>query len=405
MFECTPSVPTKNVVKTESTPVICKVESVHSELDIKYEGPIFECDRNPVDPKNVGQERALPPQNPAMPPAGPPTLVRPPQAPGMPPMRQPMPGYYVRGPHNYYPPPTDPRYVPYNGSPGQPYDGGAYRAVGPDPMRYRYAPTGPQPPYPVQQAYLRYPGYGPMPPRNYLVNVPAPGYQVASTTLYSARSPNKPALVRMPGPRPPTFQNNVRGGIVRPRGAGFQPPPRRMHNPRNPTIPPSAPPVPRSTRPNANQTQPGTQKTTSLIVLSDSDDEIEMIVQEKQKAATSSIQNRQTVVNNMQKLLPGARIQKGKPVVKSEITMPKSREMLSQQMLNRMSQGGISITPVKASPNKPKPMNNDQGTKLVVVVNETGSHYALALPNGSKLILTPEQVAQIRASNNGKLVL
>ncbi|KAJ8686886.1 hypothetical protein QAD02_022680 [Eretmocerus hayati] len=72
------------------------------------------------------------------------------------------------------------------------------------------------------------------------------------------------------------------------------------------------------------------------------------------------------------------------------------------ELLQRVNEGGISISPIKPAP---APIITAQSTQIVVVVNETGSHYALALPNGSKLILTPEQVAQIRASNGGKLVL
>ncbi|XP_012287734.1 uncharacterized protein LOC105703723 isoform X2 [Orussus abietinus] len=127
------------------------------------------------------------------------------------------------------------------------------------------------------------------------------------------------------------------------------------------------------------------QKTTSLIVLSDSDDEIEMIITEKDPGRP-------------QRSKEEAR---KKPVITSEITVASPKNVLPPQIMQRMNQGGISITPVKP----PSLANQNSGTKLVVVVNETGSHYALALPNGSKLILTPEQVAQIRASNGGKLVL
>lgn len=124
---------------------------------------------------------------------------------------------------------------------------------------------------------------------------------------------------------------------------------------------------------------PSASKTTSLIVLSDDDDEIEMIVTEKsgtvKPKTTKSLQKPQDI---------------------------KSKLQMHPQLLQRMNEGGISISAVKP---KPQTQMTEQGTKLVVVVNETGSHYALALPNGSKLILTPEQVAQIRASNDGKLTL
>lgn len=93
---------------------------------------------------------------------------------------------------------------------------------------------------------------------------------------------------------------------------------------------------------------------------------------------------------------------KQKPVITSDITVASAKDVIPPQIIQRMSQGGISITPIKNTP--PSPTTNTN-TQLVVVVNETGNHYALALPNGSKLILTPEQVAQIRASNGGKLIL
>ncbi|XP_066582319.1 uncharacterized protein [Prorops nasuta] len=128
-------------------------------------------------------------------------------------------------------------------------------------------------------------------------------------------------------------------------------------------------------------------KTTSLIVLSDSDDEIEMIITEKTTDTVSTPVQSAT--------LP-------KPTITSEVTVPAPMSHIPLQILQRMNQGGISITPVKPPPPQ---QSSSSHTQLVVVVNETGSHYALALPNGSKLILTPEQVAQIRASNGGKLVL
>jgi len=147
-----------------------------------------------------------------------------------------------------------------------------------------------------------------------------------------------------------------------------------------------------------SSTENSGQKVTSLIVLSDSDDEIEMIIMEKNPTNTTekTIPTRARS-SESQKI---ANQSKQKPTITSDITVPSTKSILSPQIIQRMSQGGISITPVK---NNPPPTNTN--TQLVVVVNETGSHYALALPNGSKLILTPEQVAQIRASNGGKLIL
>ena len=160
-------------------------------------------------------------------------------------------------------------------------------------------------------------------------------------------------------------------------------------NPRNVT-----PRLQKLTKPNPNSgnSTPTKQNTTSLIVLSDSDDDIEMIITEKPNAeAAPSVSSPKKNV--------GQPVQRRKPIVTSEVTVSNPKSTLPPQIVQRMSQGGISITPVKTNP-PPNP-----NTQLVVVVNETGSHYALALPNGSKLILTPEQVAQIRASNGGKLIL
>lgn len=133
-------------------------------------------------------------------------------------------------------------------------------------------------------------------------------------------------------------------------------------------------------KPQPSSSKPGT-KTTSLIVLSDSDDEIEMIIEEKAPTITTN-----------RNILPKPSPQPIQP----------KKPQLPAELVQRMSEGNISISPIK--PAQPA-VSVSPSTQLVVVVNETGSHYALALPNGSKLILTPEQVAQIRASNGGKLVL
>ncbi|XP_012266127.2 uncharacterized protein LOC105691897 isoform X1 [Athalia rosae] len=135
--------------------------------------------------------------------------------------------------------------------------------------------------------------------------------------------------------------------------------------------------------------------TTSLIVLSDSDDEIEMIITEKKKPAQGATPANIPSQNNV-------KIQATQsPIVTSHVTVSAANG-LPPQIMQRMTQGGISITPIKTQQTQAFQNSN---TQLVVVVNETGSHYALSLPNGSKLILTTDQVAQIRASNNGKLML
>lgn len=162
--------------------------------------------------------------------------------------------------------------------------------------------------------------------------------------------------------------------------------------PLNPRIP-RAPQPRRAVRPPAPAAAP---KSTSLIVLSDSDDEIEMTVIEKGNATKGTAAKPRAQANQ-------------KPPLTQQDVVNSVKSILPSQVVQRINQGGISITPVKK--NQPKttptkttpPAGLTTNPQLVVVVNETGSHYALALPNGSKLILTPEQVAQIRASNGGNL--
>ncbi|XP_043471332.1 probable serine/threonine-protein kinase DDB_G0282963 isoform X1 [Leptopilina heterotoma] len=194
--------------------------------------------------------------------------------------------------------------------------------------------------------------------------------------------------------------NHPNGAVIRSMplaGNGMRNPvPRARHPGPRMTARVAAPPqrlrLPKPNPPAAAAAAAKKNNTTSLIVLSDSDDEIEMIYTEKKRDSTTpSVSPRKTVQTSPRR----------KPIVTSEVTVAKSKSTLPPQIMQRMSQGGISITPVKANP----PPVTNPNTQLVVVVNETGSHYALALPNGSKLILTPEQVAQIRASNGGKLIL
>lgn len=127
------------------------------------------------------------------------------------------------------------------------------------------------------------------------------------------------------------------------------------------------------------------QNATSLIVLSDSDDEIEMIIPTNSNTATPSPVKRPVNISS-----------NNAPSTTNDI-----QNKLPAELIQRIGEGNISISPIKPA----QPAMTASNTQLVVVVNETGSHYALALPNGGKLILTPEQVAQIRASNGGKLVL
>ncbi|XP_015594261.1 uncharacterized protein LOC107267283 [Cephus cinctus] len=140
----------------------------------------------------------------------------------------------------------------------------------------------------------------------------------------------------------------------------------------------------------------GPSKTTSLIVLSDGDDEIEMIIPEKSNNETVTAQ-----IQNPCKRKIDQQEQRERPVLTLQAVTPTTSTILHPVIMERLNQGEVSITPIKPTP----PPIQTAGTQLIVVVNETGSHYALALPNGSKIILTPDQIAQIRASNGGKLIL
>lgn len=393
-----------NERKSTDNTFICKVESVHSELDIKYEGPIYQFQRN--NSSSAQQNNGSTIQTPTIRAAGHPRLVRPTRAPTLP--NQVPPGYYVQPPQNY----VDPRAVRYGYGP---------QARGTLPYAYQQPGAHPPPPrgYSVQTRYWAPPNFQQLPPGAFPAGVrggyPVQGgvsqpnrHQGPSTTLYGARLPTQSSQNRMLAPRSMAMQNTILRYPSRPRAPLNQVPqaPRR-YNPR--PAPPQRTPTTRAAVPNrptprTPEAKKPVTKSTSLILLSDSDDEIEMIVPEKQSVKTPIAQNRTTPqVNNKTPTSPPR--PKSKPVVTSQITVSKPNELLSPQMLQRMSQGGISITPVKPAASKQKSPETAQGTKLVVVVNETGSHYALALPNGSKLILTPEQVAQIRASNGGKLVL
>lgn len=370
------------------TGVNCKVEnvvSVHSELDIKDEGPIYDSapsfdssytvnsnyvmlktEPNPMNYYVMQPNSAtVVPQN---------AIVQSPMVSSIiPPIQQ---GYYVQGAQNYIIQNPQSNFVP----------------------SHPFQPQGPQMIAPQQ--FINHSSYVP-----YMVTTTQPQSQYITTTNQQIVSQNvpenptfpvhsnstsisKPSQNRYPAPKQNyphlngvvTKSNTlVRGNAARPRVV------KNVQRTPNASV--------RMLKPRKSSTPPVNtgQKTTSLIVLSDSDDEIEMIITEKtspetEVEKTKTIPKKNTVQTRQ------------KPTVTSDVTVMKSR--IPPQILQRMNQGGISITPVKSTP----PAQNTN-TQLVVVVNETGSHYALALPNGSKLILTPEQVAQIRASNGGKLIL
>ncbi|KAL6262859.1 hypothetical protein P5V15_005648 [Pogonomyrmex californicus] len=359
-----------------STDAICNIESVssvHSELDIKDENPSYESnpminyDQNNYGPTNPQQNYYY-----MMPNSGiVQGVVAPPQVPQ---------GYYIQ-PHmqpNYImqtpPAPQQQQLVYQQQRPqmivGQPYVSNANYAS------YMVATTQPQIEYMIAARPMISPqNPNPRPQNRYNSNnrYPTPRQSLQHPNGAVIRSGSIP--IRSNGPRSANSKS-VRGGSVSQR------------TPRT---------VPRQKVPQTPSIENSGQKTTSLIVLSDSDDEIEMIIMEKPSTTVTSTDKVRSSASR-----DDINQFKQKPTITSDITVPSTKGILPPQIIQRMSQGGISITPVK---NNPPPQATNASTQLVVVVNETGSHYALALPNGSKLILTPEQVAQIRASNGGKLIL
>ncbi|XP_034193814.2 uncharacterized protein LOC117610476 isoform X1 [Osmia lignaria lignaria] len=382
-----------------SMEINCKienVESVHSELDIKDEGPIYDStgqyensyatNFNPnyvnyyvmqPNPVNVAPQNAYGQPGPVVS-----NIISPVQQ-----------SYYVPGGQNYIIHNPQPNFIP---SPP-------------------FQPQGPQMMAPQQ--FISQPSYVPymITPQSHPECVPTESQTVAaqqtpqnlSMYIQSPMPAAKPPQNRYPTPRQqiphphgavirssmpirgnfPHRANNGRPtkNVQQARGGA----PTRLQRPRRQAVP----------------SENTGQKTTSLIVLSDSDDEIEMIITEKTGASAESERTKTAPRKNYLQSKQNITAKSEDTAVTTTTattatTTTTTKSTISPQIIQRMSQGGISITPIKSAP----PVQNSN-TQLVVVVNETGSHYALALPNGSKLILTPEQVAQIRASNGGKLIL
>lgn len=423
-----PKTPSSNSSSNLKVKPVCKLESmdsVHSELDIKDEGPIMESEQNQnVNNYNINVQQGyvvvktehapmtnyyLMQQNPGVS-----RIVQ--QSPlmqqgaiirgTMPHVQQVEQGYCVQGTQSYVVQDSQQNFVPSQQHVVEPHNSrqmifqqtpqavGSQQYIGPQSymqMPYVVGATNP--------SFMTQPVQQPFNPREHCVNH---GMRPNLVPAQNARMTNKFALNRPP---PPLTRHNFphsNGAVIRsnvpikthfPRNVGP-----RTSFPKNSTSQSNGPKVQRKIKKVTDKTSSESstkKKTTSLIVLSDSDDEIEMIITEKTSTGTSSQQQQQQIQSSSR------RSTAQKPIVTSEVTESTSKGVLPPQIIQRMSQGGISITPVKSTP----PPVQNTNTQLVVVVNETGSHYALALPNGSKLILTPEQVAQIRASNGGKLIL
>lgn len=369
--------------------IVCKAEpidSVHSELDIKDEGPIFDSVANPFDSNynatlNQNYVMLNTNHNPinyyVMQPNPGPTNVIPqnaimqagPVVSGiMPPIQH---GYYMQGGQNYIIHNPQPSFV----SPQQPYQSQGPQMLAP-------------------QHFIGHPGYVPYvmpPPQTEYLPPHLPRGQVVTQVTQNSTPANSPTTrppARYSAPRPSFPHPN--GAVIRssmPIRGSF---PRVSNSKLSQQRVPSKVQKPR--KPSAASERTG-QKTTSLIVLSDSDDEIEMIITEKSRPQAEVGRSRPKSQGNANPVQ--------RPVVAPENPVATPKGAIPPQIIQRMSQGGISITPVRPAPQ----VQTTNNTQLVVVVNDTGSHYALSLPNGSKLILTPEQVAQIRASNGGKLIL
>ncbi|XP_074108170.1 uncharacterized protein LOC141533287 isoform X2 [Cotesia typhae] len=389
-----------------------KIESVHSVLDIKDEGPIMDSQPEPVSTGmhqnyvlvNAGNGPVnyvvMPPENPSLIPQSPMISVIP-----QVPMHS---GYYMHNPTGYL-------------IPNQPMSNHMHSYGEPSNLQMNQhmviqQNTNYMPPHNNYMPYhqMRAPMYsnryqGPM-MNQPGVNQPNMNHGINQPAVNNQPRINQPAMER-PLPRvvqnrPVTLPPRARhpdGAVIR-STVPFRPVYRpavtptlraRLAAPRNPNQQQSVRHIqPRPTLQKNNPPSKG--KTTSLIVLSDSDDEIEMIITEKPGTANSTTPQKPGPKNTVQKKVI-SRTGSTNSGSASKANPVTNKSGLTPQIIERMNQGGISITPVKPkSPAKTSPIS---ATQLVVVVNETGSHYALALPNGSKLILTPEQVAQIRASN------
>ncbi|XP_012054848.1 PREDICTED: putative uncharacterized protein DDB_G0286901 [Atta cephalotes] len=377
----TASVANKNKREVPSMDTICKIESVksvHSELDIKDEGPMYESNPNATsqqyeqsnyEPTNTQQKYYyMVPQNSGMVPQGAIIQGTVPQAPHATYyMQQP---YVIQTPQSKYLPPTQQQQFVYQ----------------------QQSPQIMAQPYVNNTNYVSYVAVATQPQTEYMV---APGPMInqlnsqnpvhCTPRLQNRYMQNNRQLA------PRQNSQHFNGSVIRSIGT-----PVRGQRPTNSKNVPLS--RQRQKTSQTSSTENSGQKVTSLIMLSDSDDEIEMIIMEKTPNTSEKTPTNRARSLESQRIANQSR---QKPTITSDITVPSTKGILSPQIIQRMSQGGISITPVK---NNPPPTTN-ANTQLVVVVNETGSHYALALPNGSKLILTPEQVAQIRASNGGKLIL
>lgn len=376
----------KQAVSSANT--VCKLESVksvHSELDIKDEGPIYESGSNHYEQNNYGPTNPqqnyyyVMQQNPGIAAGG---NVMPPL--GTPMMQQ---SVIVQGI-------ASPQVQSYYVQPG---------------AQTSYVMQNPQTNFlPVAQQQPVFPQQGPqmIPTQPYVNSVSYVPYMVATTTqpqeymvasITNQQNSSKPQNRCNQNNRYTTTsrQNSQHpnGMVIRGNNVPVRDTQRATSSKPRGNVSQQRTSKSRRKAPQTSSTENSGQKTTSLIVLSDSDDEIEMIITEKTSTEkeSRSVQAQRNVNQSKQK-----------PVITSDITVASAKGVIPPQIIQRMNQGGISITPIK---NTPPPPTTNGNTQLVVVVNETGSHYALALPNGSKLILTPEQVAQIRASNGGKLIL
>ncbi|KAL6445651.1 hypothetical protein ACFW04_000867 [Cataglyphis niger] len=372
-----------------STNAVCKlesVESVHSELDIKDEGPIYESGVNHYGQSNYGPTNPqqnyyyVVQQNPGIATGG--SVMTPL---GTPIMQQNM---IVQGVGSsqvqsyYVQPGAQPNYVLQNSQTN-------FLPAAQSVFQQQDSQMMATQPYVNNVSYVPYIVATNSQPQEYMVasttnqqNPPKPQNRSNQNSRYMTTS-------RQNSQHPNgTIKSNTLVKDTCQRTTSSKPIKGNVSQQRTSKI------APRRRAPQTSNTENNGQKTTSLIMLSDSDDEIEMIITEKANTTEKETRSMQTQRNVNQS--------RQKPVITSDITVASAKSVISPQIIQRMSQGGISITPVK---NTPPPSTANTNTQLVVVVNETGNHYALALPNGSKLILTPEQVAQIRASNGGKLIL
>lgn len=147
----------------------------------------------------------------------------------------------------------------------------------------------------------------------------------------------------------------------------------------------------------------------SIVYLSD-DDEIEII---EPVLKTPNNSPSKLLVNR-----PNITITPVKKTPQLPVTPPQTRPVLEPNLIKHFSRKGVDIFldprssrdsnhTSTTSPSSTKTSSSNiksSNDKLIIVNTDTGSHYALLKPDGSKVILTQNQLATLRAQNGGTLL-